>query len=224
MNIIRTKAVELSSIPAIAYKQKLGAGGAGVKILRLDRDASAVLTLDKKTGGGTPYGKIDGELFPQKALKEALEATAGLAYSARGKIAITAFEQKAGPAGAAVSDVAETETEKTDMVESDEYKGLVNAYTAGGDKLDYARMNKDFIQFAGKSKGVAKMIDGRAKIGEVLVFVIKSRAAFFAGKKEGLSDAETAALIETLDEINLRSAFKELNTHLRKMLSASKAK
>ena len=54
MNIIRTKAVELSTIPAIAYKQKLCSGGAGVKILRLDRDSAAVLTLDKKTGGGVP--------------------------------------------------------------------------------------------------------------------------------------------------------------------------
>jgi hypothetical protein len=42
MNIIRTTAVELSLIPAIAYKQKLASGGAGIKLFRLDQDATAV--------------------------------------------------------------------------------------------------------------------------------------------------------------------------------------
>jgi len=220
MNIIRTKAVELTSIPAIAYKQKLHSGGAGVKILRLDQDAAAVLTIDRRTGEGVPYGIIIGELFPQKAIKEAFELTVGLPYSARGKIAITAFENKAE---VIAEDVEENETAETDMVESDEYKAIVKAYTDfTKDKLDYQRMNKDFIQFANKSTTVGKMVGEKAKVEDILTFVIKSRATFLSGKKESLSDAEVAALIETLDEINLRSAFKELNAHLRKMSSGAK--
>ena len=56
MNIIRTTAVELAAIPAIAYKQKLSAGGAGIKIFRLDTDASAVFSIDRRTGEAVPYG------------------------------------------------------------------------------------------------------------------------------------------------------------------------
>jgi len=219
MNIIRTKAVELASIPAIAYKQKLHSGGAGVKILRLDQDAAAVLTIDRRTGEGVPYGIIIGELFPQKAIKEAFELTAGLPYSARGKITVTPVETKAE---AVAEDVEENVTAETDMVESDEYKAIVKAYTNEKDKLDYQRMNKDFIQFASKSKTVEKMVGEKVKIEDILLFVIKSRATFLSGKKESLTDQEVAALIETLDEINLRSAFKELNAHLRKMLSGAK--
>ena len=217
MNIIRTKAVELSTIPAITYKQKLGSGGAGVKILRLDCDSAAVLTLDKKTGGGVPYGKINDKLFPPNAIKEAFNLTVGLPYSARGKVTITPVDKKTPD-----EDVVETDTEKTDMVESAEYNAIVKKYTADKGKLDYQRMNKDFIQFADKSKTIGTMLSSGAKLGEVLNFVIKSRSTLLTGKKVSLSDAEISALIETLDEINVRSAFKELNAHLKKMLSSLK--
>jgi len=217
MNIIRTKAVELTSIPAIAYKQKLGSGGAGVKILRLDCNSAAVLTLDRRTGGGVPYGKIDAEQFPEKALKEALNLTTGLPYSARGNITITTAARQT-----AKEDVSETDVEKTDMVESNEYKAIVKTYTNEKDRLDYKRMNKDFIQFADKNKSVGKMIADRAKLENILIFVIQNRAAFLSGKKTNLTESEAASLIETLDEINIRSAFKELNAHLRKLISGNK--
>lgn len=218
MNIIRTKAVELSEIPAVAYKVKLSSGGAGVKVLRLDSSSAAVLTIDKRTGEGIPYGKINAALFPPKALKEALELTQGLPFSARGKVAITSTAPKA----AAVAEVEEADTEKTCMVESATYKAIVKAYANDKDKLDFQRMNKDFIQFADKSKSVVKMVSERAKLEDLLVHVIKSRSTVLSGRKESLTEAEVAALIQTLDEITLRSAFKELKAHLKKMLSKSR--
>ena len=93
MNIIRTKAVELSAIPAIAYKQKLASGGAGIKIMRLDTDASAVATVDKRTAEAVYYGVVDESLFPYEAFEEALELTGGLPYSARGKIKFVATDK-----------------------------------------------------------------------------------------------------------------------------------
>ncbi|MDL2225246.1 hypothetical protein LJC20_03435, partial [Eubacteriales bacterium OttesenSCG-928-M02] len=83
MNIIRTQAIELTTIPAIAYKQKLQSGGAGIRILRLDQDASGIITLDKRTGEGVPYGPLDEALFPQEAIDEAIDATVGMPFSAR---------------------------------------------------------------------------------------------------------------------------------------------
>jgi len=214
MNIIRTTAVELTSIPAIAYKQKLSSGGAGVKLFRLDQDACAVFTIDRRTGEGVAYGNYDAALFPDEAVYESLELTTGLPYTSRGKLNITVFEEKKD-----AEDVEETETEKIDMVTSDEYKAILARYANEKGKLNYTLMNKDFIQFASKSKVVASMAAEKAAVGDILLFVVKSRTALLAGKKDSVSDAEAAALIETLDEIDPRSAFKELNSYIKRLLA-----
>jgi hypothetical protein len=217
MNIIRTTAVELASIPAIAYKQKLGTGGAGIKIFRLDQDATAVFSIDRRTGEPGNFGKYDAELFPDDAVLEALELTLGLPYTSRGKLKITLFEDSPNE-----DDVLETEVGKVDMVSSDEYKALINRYTNEKGKINYTLMNKDFIQFASKSKIVGSMLADKAGVEDILLHIVKSRAAEISGKKESLSDQDTAALIETLDEIDPRSAYKELTSYLRRLLAKSK--
>ena len=217
INIIRTPAVELSTIPAIAYKQKLSAGGAGIKIFRLDTDASAVITIDRRTGEGIPRGKIDARLFPEEALSEAIALTSGLAYSGRGKIKVTAQTEIKD-----TDDVDETEIEKVDMVGSPEYTAIIERYSDEKGKLNYQLMNKDFIQFASKSKTTNEMVQSKASIEELLRYILKNRAGFISGSKELLSDAQTDALLETLDEIDPRSAFKELTQHLKRMLSKAK--
>ena len=212
MKIVRTKTVELTVIPAIAYKQKLSAGGAGIKILRLDVEATAAATLDKSTGEAIPYGKVDEALFPIAAFEEAIELTLGMPYSGRQNIRIDTSKY--------VEKTEEPEQEEImDMVNSDEYKAIVERYSDEKDKLNYTLMNKDFIKFASKSKTVEDMVKNSALTEEILLFIIKSRATFIANKKESLDDKEVIALIETLDEINTRSAFKELKNHINKMLS-----
>ena len=234
MNIIRSTAVELASIPALVYKQKLAAGGAGIRMFRLDQDAVAVFSIDKRTGYAVPYGPFDAGLFPDEAIDEALELTSGLPYTSRGKIKITAWESESSPAdgtGAAAKadeaeadaeDVAETDAEKADMVGSDEYQAFLTRYTNEKGKINYPLMNKDFIQFASKSKTVADMVASKASVEDMLAFIINNRAAYLAEKKDNLSPQETAALIETLDEIDPRSAFKELTQHLIRLLAKSR--
>ena len=217
INIIRTPVVELMTIPAIAYKQKLASGGSGVKLFRLDTDATAVITIDRRTGEGVPHGKIDTQLFPEDALSEAIALTVGMAYSARGKIKVTTqLEIKES------DDVDETEIEKIDMVGSNEYIAIIERYSDEKGKLNYPLMNKDFIQFASKSKTVNEMVQNKADTEELVRHILKNRAGFIAGTKETLSDAQTDALLETLDEIDPRSAFKELTQHLKRMLARAK--
>jgi len=48
---------------------------------------------------------------------------------------------------------------------------------------------------------------------------VKSRASELSGRRETLDDESVALLIETLDEIDPRSAFKELKAHINRMLS-----
>ena len=213
MNIIRTKAVELVSIPAIAYKQKLSAGGAGIKILRIDGDQSAVCTIDRRTGECVPYGAIEEDLFPMEAFDEALELLSGLPYSARGNIKLAAMQVQAEDV------VEEAPAEQVDMTLSQEYKALVDRYSDEKGKMNYQLMNKEFIQFVSKSKTVSDMAGKKATQEEILIFAVKSRAAFAAGVKESLDDSSTALLIETLDEIDPRSAFKELKAYINRILA-----
>lgn len=216
MRIIRTTAVELDVIPAFAFKQKLQtAGGAGIKIIRTDREATAVFTIDRRTGEGVPYGPVDEKLFPAEAVEEAIELTAGMPYNKRGKLSIKASEtQQKEP-----EDVEETDEASVDMVGTDEYNAIVDRYHDEKGKLNYRLMNKDFIQFASKSKIVADMVAQGAEEEDMLRFIVKSRATLLADKKDSLSDSETDALIETLDEIDPRSAFKELKQHIRRQLA-----
>lgn len=215
INIIRTVTVELTTIPAIAYKQKLMAGGAGLKIFRLDKDAEGVFSLDKRGGVPVPYGPIDKALFPDEALDEAIELTIGLPYAKRGKIKVSASDY---PAKESI-DVVEDNSETPNMVDSDEYKAIVERYSDEKGKINYTLMNKDFIQFTSRSKVVSEMVDRKALEQEILTFVVKSRATELSGKKTSLTDKETDALIETLNEIDPRGAFKELTAYIRRMLA-----
>ena len=216
MNIIRTKAVELSAIPAMAYKQKLAAGGAGIKILRSDGQ-TAVCTINKRTAEMTPYGIFDEEAFPMEAFEEALELTGSLPYSARGNIKLTAYEV------AQPDDVTEdAPAEQVDMTLSPEYIAIVERYSDERGRLNYTLMNKDFIQFASKSKVVAGLAASNAGQDEILETIVKSRAAEISRQKESLDRDSVLLLIETLDEIDPRSAFKELKAHINRMLAKTK--
>ena len=216
MNIIRSKAVELSAIPAIAYKYKLKSGGSGIKILRLDVDTFAVATIDKRTGEPIALGKIDESLFPYEAFDEAFELTSGLPYSARGKIVINVFNVSADETEIEAEDEAKDEV---CMLNSPEYQAIIERYADEKGKLNYQLMNKDFIQFSSKSKVVSTMIGEGANTDDVVLFIIKNRAAWLINDKEHLPDKQALKLVEALDEIDPRSAFKELKAHIRRQQS-----
>ena len=218
MNIIRTTAVELSTIPAITYKQKLATGGAGIKILRMDVDATAMFTIDRRTGEPTPYGIYDTDLFPTEAVFEAQELTSGLPYTARGKIKVNVTEY----ATSGDDDVLDTDADKVDMVDSPEYAAIIARYSGEDGKLNYALMNKDFIQFTSKSTIVGDMIARKASVDDIVAYVVGNRAIQLTGRRDNLTSHETVGLIETLDEINPRSAFKELALYIRRLLARGK--
>jgi len=216
MNIIRTKAVELSTIPAIAYKQKLASGGAGIKIMRSD-GLTAVRTIDKRSSDMLPYGTIDEELFPYEAFDEAFELTSSLPFSARGNIKVVEIEE------IQPDDVPEeAPAEQVDMTLSPEYEAIVERYSDEKGELNYTLMNKDFIQFAARSKAVSSMIGDGAGQDELLLYVVRCRTSEISRNKEAMDDASVLLLIESLDEMNPRSAFKELKAHINRMLSRSK--
>ena len=211
-NIVRTPVVELQSIPAMAYKQKLtGASGAAIRILRLDEDANAAFVLDKRGGSPVAYRPYNKELFPDIAVTEAMDALQGLPLSVRGKVVITEFN----PVVEECEVEEEDGDEELDMVNSPEYVALVKKYTDKTNRFNFGLMNKDFIQFASRSKQVAKMLANEVAEDDIIRAILQDRAAFVSGQKLAMTDKEANALIDTLNEINPRSPFKELRLHLR---------
>ncbi|MCL2572222.1 MAG: hypothetical protein FWE11_07445 [Defluviitaleaceae bacterium] len=218
MNIIRTKVVELEIIPAVVYKIKLKSGGSGIKMHRTDQDATYFAEISTRTGDVIISGNHDPNLFPDEAFNEAIDLLAGLPYSARGKVKIMVSDDV--DAEEVCTDEVEGQALPTAacMLESPEFIALVDRFSDENGKINYALMNKQFMQFASTSKVVSEMIGRRESEGDIRMFIIKNRAAHLANKREHLSDDEANALLEALNEINPRSAFKELNLFLRRRL------
>ncbi|MDR0292689.1 MAG: hypothetical protein LBH95_00855 [Oscillospiraceae bacterium] len=211
MNIIRTPVVELTKARALAYKYKMSSGGAGIKILYSDTGKTETYTVGKR-----------GELTADRAgagggdaAEEACELTRGLPYSARGKVRAVAVEQ-------AEEDEAVPETPGYDMVESPEYKAWVAAYVGPDGRMSYAKMNKDLIQFASRNKTVSQMVAEKEPRESILLRIVQIQTSNLTGNKEYMASEAAGALIGTLEELDVRSAFKELKLHITRMLGGKK--
>lgn len=221
MNIIRTKVVELNTIPAVAYKVKLKSGGSGVKIHRTDKEVSAFANVSTSTGEAQPDTRVVEADFPMAAFEEAIDAVRGLPYSARGNVKIAVVDT----VEADEIEVPEDELPGThdnaiaNAIDSNEFVAIVDMYSDVSGKVNFKLMNKQFIQFASRSKFVADLAGSGATEADILLHIVKNRAAYLAGEKNNLSDEATCALIDALEDMNTRSAFKDLKLHIRKILS-----
>jgi len=174
--------------------------------------------VDKRTGDVIIGGRVDQDLFPYASFDEAMDLLAGLPYSARGKVKIMVSDEVEDDE-VCTDSTGEDLPSAAQMLESDEFKAIVDRFSDESGKLNYALMNKQFMQFAQTSKVVGEMIGRKESEGNVRLFILKNRAAFLANKREHLSDDEAAALLDALNEINPRSAFKELNLYIRKRMA-----
>jgi len=208
VNIIRTPVVELTKIPALAYKYKMSSGGAGIKIIYEGTDNTETFAITRRGElvATTPHGVVSD------AAREAFELTQGLSYSARGKV-------KAIFVAEADEDEAAPETPEYNMIESDEYKVWIAAYTGDNFKMNYAKMNKDLIQFAAKNKTVTEMVSEKESVEAVLRRIVQIQTSNLTKNKEYMTSEVADALIATLEELDVRSAFKELKLHIRGMYS-----
>ena len=80
MCMIRTKTVDLTTIPAVAYRQKLKSGGSGIVIVRRDYHQPGIASISKNTGTAIPTSNTPLDQYPEEAFAEALELTNGLTY------------------------------------------------------------------------------------------------------------------------------------------------
>ncbi|TVQ10610.1 MAG: hypothetical protein EA368_07120 [Leptolyngbya sp. DLM2.Bin27] len=213
--MIRTKIVELTTIEAAAYRQKLKGGKSGVVVMRYDSAQPGLATFSRNTGDPVPNANINLDLFPLEAFKEALELTYGMPYSRRGAVKLSGSP----PEAEAETEADAPEDEAT--IDSAEYAAIVKAYTNKKGELSYDLINKDFIQFARSSKIVGEMVANRASEDEIRNHVVKVKLEDLTGNRD-LTTTQTQQIVEMLDEVSPRYVFRELNDEIRRMLSQAK--
>jgi hypothetical protein len=224
--VIRTRLVELSSLEAVAFRQKLRGGQAGVVILRHDSAQPGLALLNRHSGQADLAAHTPANLFPQEAFQEALELTAGLPYSSRGPVRSPAAVAGAGVAPAAAATPSPLDEEHTaeelTTVNSADYAAIVKAYTNKKGEISYELLNKTLIQAARSNPYVAEMVARKASLEEIRDHVVKANFEAVSGNRF-LDLAEVHRIIELLDEVSPRSVLRDLNDDLRKMLGEAGA-
>lgn len=212
--MIRTEAVQMTTIQGVSFKQKLTAGGAGITIITADE--RAVFTINKRDGSCVPFGIVDGNLFTSAVIDEALSLTQGLPYKRMGTISKVYPDNRFDETSVELED--KDEKAEIDVMASVEYKEFIAQYTDKNGKFSYQLMNKELMQFAGRSSIVRRMLDEKDSVDNIVRYIVKSKAADLA-RNRGMEDDMLTAFIDTLDSMDTRSVFKELTAYLRSRMS-----
>ena len=216
--MIRTDIVNLTVISAVAFRQKLTAGGSGITILRYDAKQPGIASISKTSGDPIPTVNTPGDLYPREAFHEAIALTAGMPYSKRGSVRL---EKKAAVDTA--PEAAEEITADDPVIDSAEYQRIVALYTDKNGKLSYELLNRDLIKFAHSSRTVHSMIEEGASTKKVRTYIVTTKFRTVTGNKK-LTEEQAMKMAELLDEVSPKSVFKQLDAELRKTSSANKRK
>lgn len=222
--MIRTKVVELSTIKGIGYKQKLEAGGSGITICT--ENGEATFKINKRDGSFIPY-KIYVEEATKKeitddVLTEVVSLTRSMPFRMRSSVVYNSNPDQAEIESDKICDsMIGVTRDEMDVINSAAYRGFLAAYSGGNGRYSYSLMNKDMIQFATRSTTVSQYLRDGHSIEQILCFIVRNRAEGVT-KNCHVSDGFICELIEILDDMNTRSAFRQLRTWLRRNKPKSK--
>lgn len=221
--VIRTRLVELSTLEAVAYRQKLRGGQSGVVILRHDCAQPGLALLNHQSGEPDLAANVPADLYPIEAFREALELTSGLPYSSRGPVRSPAAVAGAGSTGDSPQQSAILASEDTPEAElatvnGADYQAIVKAYTNNKGELSYELLNKALIQAARSNPYVADLAARKASEQEISDHVVKANFESVTGNR-AISLAEVHAILELLDAVSPRSVLAELRGEIRSMLA-----
>lgn len=206
--MIRTSIVTLNVVPAIAYRQKLPAGGSGIVILRGDSAQPGIASISKSSGEAIPTVNTSRELFPMEAFAEAIQLTSGMPYRKLGSVKFVDSKP------AEVLEEAAEELPEEVIVDGAEYQAVVAAYTDKDGRLSYSLINKDMIKFAHSSSRVRAMIAERETEEVIRQYVVGTKLRNISGNRN-LTDAQVQKMVEMLDEVSLKGIFREFNDDIR---------
>jgi len=225
--VIRTRLVELSTLEAVAYRQKLRGGQSGVVILRPDTAQPGLALLNHQSGQPEPAANTPAALYPLEAFQEALELTSGLPYSSRGPVrspgAVTSTPVAAAASSPDAAPELAEEPSSADLatVNSADYQAIVKAYTNKKGELSYELLNKALIQAARSNPYVAEMIGRGASEAEIRDHVVKANFEAVTGNR-AISQPEVHAILELLDAVSPRLVLRDLNEELRRILAEAR--
>ena len=210
--MIRTRIVELDSQQAVAFRRRLKGGHVAVVVQPYDGGQPGTAMLNRNTGAADPAPN-SAALSPE-VWAEAVAATQGLPFTARGAVRISADMAGFGqpePDG-------QDEPDEVATVCSEEYRAIVEAYTDKTGALSYALLNKDFIQFLKANRHVAKLVAERAGVEAIRAHVVRAKLEWLTGNRD-LSDAQIDRIVAMLDEVSPKSVFRELDAEIRRLLA-----
>ena len=210
--MIRTSVVELTTIPAVAYRQKLAAGGSGITICRYGEKQCGLAAISTRSGKAIPAENNPADLYPEEAFAEAIELTRGLPYKKLGKVTVLKKSFKEA------EPKAEEEEPPVDLAA---YDKLAAKYTDKSGKLSYELINKDLIKLL-KSSSVARgLVAEQASPAKIKNYVVGAKFRDVTGSKD-LTDKQVKQLADMLDNVYPKGVFKELNDEIRKALGKAK--
>lgn len=216
--MVRTDIVNLTVIKAIAFRQKLMAGGSGVTILRYDCRQPGIASISKTSGDPIPAANTPADMYPAEAFKEAITLTSGMPYSKRGSVRLEAeAPEDAAP------EAAEEVTPDDVVVDSADYQKVVARYTDKNGKLSYELLNRDLIKFAHSSKTVRTMLEEGESVKKVRTYIITSKFGTVTGNRK-LTEEQAVKIGELLDEVSPKGVFRELDAEIRKSSGSGKRK
>lgn len=214
--MIRTTVVQLTVIPAVAYRQKLTSGGSGIVIVREGISQPGIASISKTSGEAIPTSNTRAKDFPKEAFAQAMELTAGLPYKKLGAVSYSkskVTEEKP---------VAEPELkEVADVVSSKDYKAIVKQYADKSGKLSYDLLNRDVIKFSRTSSKVRAMIAALDSVESIRLYVTGSKYRAITGNRQ-LTDAEVLKITELLDEVSPKGVYKDFDADVRARLKDAK--
>ena len=216
--MIRTNSVTLTTVPAVAYRQKFASGGSGVVVVRSDAAQPGIASISKTSGEAIISANTPRDLYPQEAFDEAISLTAGMPYRKQGKPK-PLFVETAAEESPVVEDEPIPEVEV--VVDSAEYQRIVDAYTDKDGRLSYALLNKELIQFAHGSEMVSRMLAAGESEETIRLYIVGTKFRNVTDNKD-LTDEQVLKMAELLDEVSPKGVFKELNAKLRKQLAERK--
>ena len=105
--MIRTSVVELTTIPAVAYRQKLPAGGSGVTILRYGEKQVGIASISTRSGKAIPAEMIQFEIPAAK-----LSTLGGLKVEAVTPGEVSVSDEVSGGSTASSADAVSVDGDK----------------------------------------------------------------------------------------------------------------
>ena len=212
--MVRTNVVPLSVIKAIAYRQKLPAGGSGIVIIREDSAQPGIASISKTSGEPIPTATTPKKLFPLEAFREAIALTARLPYKKQG---VVKLKGETAP----IEAEPEKEAEEEAVVDSADYEKIVAKYTDKNGMLSYELLNRDMIKFLHSSSVARKMVADGESVEAIRLYAVGAKFRGITGNHD-LSDAQVLKIVELLDEVSPKGVFTEFNGEIRKSLKAAK--